>query len=46
MGPPRKFYTLNEAGQEHLESFWRKWDFISSKINELKTKKIKRSEVK
>lgn len=38
MGPPRKFYTLNAAGQEQLEFFWKKWDFVSSKINELKTK--------
>ncbi|MBT2658471.1 helix-turn-helix transcriptional regulator [Bacillus sp. ISL-18] len=37
MGPPRKFYTLNAAGQEQLEVFWRKWEFVSSKINELKT---------
>ncbi|MBP1971338.1 DNA-binding PadR family transcriptional regulator [Virgibacillus natechei] len=37
-GPPRKFYTLNAAGQEHLEVFWRKWEFVSSKINELKNK--------
>ncbi|MFA9458751.1 PadR family transcriptional regulator [Halalkalibacter sp. AB-rgal2] len=38
MGPPRKFYTLNSAGKEHLEIFWGKWEFISGKINELKTK--------
>ncbi|SFC26840.1 transcriptional regulator, PadR family [Bacillus sp. OV322] len=38
-GPPRKFYTLNTAGQEQLEHFWKKWGFVSSKINELKTKK-------
>ncbi|MGP4070048.1 PadR family transcriptional regulator [Halobacillus sp. B29] len=38
MGPPRKFYTLNAAGQEHLETFWKKWEFVSGKINELKTK--------
>ncbi|MFB5660377.1 PadR family transcriptional regulator [Alteribacillus sp. HJP-4] len=36
MGPPRKFYTLNAAGQEHLETFWKKWEFVSSTINELK----------
>jgi DNA-binding PadR family transcriptional regulator len=36
MGPPRKFYTLNTEGQNQLESFWLKWDFISSKMNELK----------
>ncbi len=41
MGPPRKFYTLNAAGQEHLEAFWKKWDFVSSRINELKVKSIK-----
>ncbi|MEC0666367.1 PadR family transcriptional regulator [Priestia flexa] len=41
MGPPRKFYTLNAAGQEHLEAFWTKWDFVSSRINELKVKSEK-----
>lgn len=46
IGPPRKFYTLNAAGQEQLNLFWEKWEFISSKINELKTYKIKRREVK
>ncbi|NWQ41073.1 helix-turn-helix transcriptional regulator [Bacillus sp. EB106-08-02-XG196] len=37
MGPPRKFYTLNEAGRKELELFWEKWDFVSSKINVLKS---------
>ncbi|MCK8489831.1 PadR family transcriptional regulator [Paenibacillus sp. MBLB2552] len=37
MGPPRKFYTLNEAGRQELASFWEKWDFVSSKINALKS---------
>lgn len=46
MGPPRKFYTLNAAGQEQLKIFWKKWEFVSGKINELKTNKIKRREVK
>jgi DNA-binding PadR family transcriptional regulator len=36
MGPPRKFYTLNSTGQEQLKHFWEKWEFISSKINQLK----------
>ena len=36
MGPPRKFYSLNEAGQAELATFWAKWDFVSLKINELK----------
>lgn len=39
VGPPRKFYTLNDAGQKELENFWLKWEFVSSKINELKEKK-------
>ena len=37
MGPPRKFYSLNEAGRQELELFWEKWDFLSSKINVLKS---------
>jgi PadR family transcriptional regulator, regulatory protein PadR len=36
MGPPRKFYTLNEAGRKELRRFWAKWEFVASKINELK----------
>lgn len=36
MGPPRKFYSLNDAGREELRAFWKKWEFISSKLNELK----------
>jgi DNA-binding PadR family transcriptional regulator len=36
VGPPRKFFSLNEAGRQELQEFWQKWDFISSKINHLK----------
>ncbi|MCL2884543.1 MAG: PadR family transcriptional regulator, partial [Oscillospiraceae bacterium] len=36
VGPPRKFYTLNQAGREELRIFWAKWDFVSSKLNQLK----------
>ena len=25
MGPPRKFFTLNDAGREELKKFWEKW---------------------
>ena len=39
MGPPRKFFTLNDAGREELRRFWEKWEFVSSKINELKEEK-------
>ena len=36
MGPPRKFFELNQAGREELHRFWERWEFVSSKINELK----------
>jgi DNA-binding PadR family transcriptional regulator len=39
VGPPRKFYTLTKAGQKELGMFWQKWNFVSSKINELKERK-------
>lgn len=39
MGPPRKFFKLNEAGREELRLFWEKWEFVGSKINELKEMK-------
>ena len=36
MGPPRKFFMLNEAGREELQRFWERWGFLSAKINGLK----------
>ncbi len=36
MGPPRKFYTLNDAGREELRRFWEKWEFVASKLSQLK----------
>lgn len=36
LGPPRKFYSLNDKGWEELRRFWERWDFIASRINELK----------
>jgi PadR family transcriptional regulator PadR len=36
VGPPRKFYSLTESGQQELNLFWEKWDFVTSKINELR----------
>jgi PadR family transcriptional regulator, regulatory protein PadR len=39
MGPPRKFFAINDVGSEVLRRFWEKWEFVSSKINELKEKK-------
>ena len=37
VGPPRKFYSLTDLGIEELSLFWAKWDFVSSKINELRS---------
>ncbi|OAB38862.1 PadR family transcriptional regulator [Paenibacillus macquariensis subsp. macquariensis] len=39
MGPPRKFFAINDAGREELRKFWGKWEFVSSKMNELKERK-------
>ena len=36
IGPPRKFYSLNAAGQQELAAFWSKWDFVSSKVADLR----------
>lgn len=36
LGPPRKFFELNDAGREELRRFWEKWEFIASKMNQLK----------
>lgn len=36
IGPPRKFFTLNEAGQVELKKFWEKWQFVASKLDQLK----------
>jgi len=36
VGPPRKFYSLNEAGQQYLNQFWQKWDFLTDTMANLK----------
>jgi DNA-binding PadR family transcriptional regulator len=36
LGPPRKFFTLNDAGCRELANFWERWEFVASKINQLK----------
>lgn len=36
IGPPRKFYTLNERGQDELLSFWARWDFLNERIDILR----------
>jgi len=39
LGPPRNFFVLNNAGREELQKFWEKWEFVCSKINDLKESK-------
>ena len=34
-GPPRKVYTLNTRGRDHLEEFWRTWSFLAERIETL-----------
>jgi DNA-binding PadR family transcriptional regulator len=36
MGPPRKFFVLNDEGREELRRFWEKWEFVAARINQLK----------
>ncbi|MGL4973386.1 MAG: PadR family transcriptional regulator [Culicoidibacterales bacterium] len=36
IGPPRKFFTLNDEGRRELALFWDKWQFIATKLDELK----------
>ena len=31
-GPPRKVYSLNAAGREHLAEFWSSWTFLTERI--------------
>jgi hypothetical protein len=34
-GPPRKVYTLNASGRAHLQEFWRSWDFLARRLEQL-----------
>lgn len=36
LGPPRKFFRLNAAGQAELALFWQKWQFLEARLDELK----------
>ena len=35
MGPPRKVYSLNAQGREYLEEFWRTWNFLVERLEQL-----------
>lgn len=36
LGPPRKVYSLNAAGQAHLDEFWRNWSFLAGRLEQLR----------
>ncbi|MGO1052267.1 PadR family transcriptional regulator [Crossiella sp. CA198] len=36
-GPPRKVYSLNAPGRQHLEEFWRTWSFLAERLTQLRT---------
>jgi PadR family transcriptional regulator, regulatory protein PadR len=36
LGPPRKFYALNDAGRKELAMFWTKWEYLSTRIEKLR----------
>jgi PadR family transcriptional regulator, regulatory protein PadR len=35
-GPPRKVYSLNAQGRQHLEEFWMTWDFLAERLEQLR----------
>jgi DNA-binding PadR family transcriptional regulator len=36
VGPPRKFYALNDAGRRELATFWAKWEYITARLDKLR----------
>ena len=34
-GPPRKVYSLNAAGRQYLDEFWRSWMFLTAQLEQL-----------
>lgn len=35
-GPPRKVYSINEAGRAQLAEFWQTWSFLAGRIERLR----------
>jgi DNA-binding PadR family transcriptional regulator len=36
LGPPRKVYSLNRAGQAALAAFWERWRFVAERLGRIK----------
>jgi PadR family transcriptional regulator PadR len=35
-GPPRKVYSLNPRGRQHLDEFWKTWSFLTERLERLR----------
>ncbi|AQZ69528.1 Transcriptional regulator, PadR family [[Actinomadura] parvosata subsp. kistnae] len=35
-GPPRKVYSLNARGRDHLDEFWKTWSFLAERLQQLR----------
>ncbi len=35
-GPPRKVYSLNDAGRAYLKEFWTTWGFLAERLDQLR----------
>jgi PadR family transcriptional regulator PadR len=35
-GPPRKVFSLNTQGRQHLDEFWRTWSFLTERLEQLR----------
>ena len=38
-GPPRKVYSINTRGRDYLEEFWRTWNFLVERLEQLHTER-------
>lgn len=38
-GPPRKVYSINARGRDYLEEFWRTWNFLAERLEQLHTER-------
>lgn len=35
-GPPRKVYALNPRGEEYLAEFWKTWNFLTERLEQIR----------
>ncbi|MFD1670866.1 PadR family transcriptional regulator [Agrilactobacillus yilanensis] len=39
IGPARKFYRLNAAGEARLQEFWQHWHYLNAQMTQLEAEK-------